>query len=55
MKKTSVLLGLLSASLWLGTTAKAETVNINGTGISVEANAAPVHAPVNPEAVALLP
>jgi polar amino acid transport system substrate-binding protein len=55
MKKTSVLLGLLSASLWLGSTAKAETVKINGTGISVEANAAPVHAPLNPQAVALLP
>ena len=54
MKKT-LLLSLLSASLLLSITARAETVTVNGTGISVEANAAPIHAPVNPQAVALLP
>lgn len=55
MKKSSPLLALLATSLLIATMANAETVKINGTGISVEANSAPVHAPLNPQAVALLP
>lgn len=55
MKQTSRLLVLLATSLSIATMANAETVKINGTGISVEANSAPVDAPLNPQAVALLP
>ncbi|CAX55078.1 putative ABC transporter, extracellular solute-binding protein [Erwinia pyrifoliae DSM 12163] len=49
------LLALLATALPIATMANAETVKINDTGISVEANSAPVHAPLNPQAVALLP
>lgn len=52
MQKKSLLLALalgFSAPLW------AQDVNINGTGVSVEANKAPVHTAKNPQAIALLP
>lgn len=55
MIKKATLTALISATLLLSSAAFAETVNINGTGISVEANTTPIHAPVNPEAVAQLP
>ena len=55
MLKTSLLSGLFVATALLTSGAWAETVTVNGTGISVEANAAPIHAPVNPEAVAQIP
>ncbi|ADP13075.1 Cysteine transport protein (ABC superfamily) [Erwinia sp. Ejp617] len=55
MKHTLPLLALLATALPIATMANAETVKINDTGISVEANSAPVHAPLNPQAVALLP
>ena len=52
MQKKSLLLALalgFSAPLW------AQDVNINGTGVSVEANKAPVHTAKNPQAIARLP
>lgn len=50
MQKTLLLLALaLSPVSW------AQNVTINGTGISLEANKAPVHTPLNPQAVAQLP
>ncbi|TCW09293.1 amino acid ABC transporter substrate-binding protein (PAAT family) [Raoultella sp. BIGb0138] len=52
MQKKSLLLALalaFSAPLW------AQDVNINGTGVSLEANKAPIHTAKNPQAIALLP
>ncbi len=52
MQKKSLLLAFalgFSAPLW------AQDVNINGTGVSVEANKVPVHTAKNPQAIALLP
>lgn len=52
MQKKSLLLALalaFSAPLW------AQDVNINGTGVSLEANKAPVHTAKNPQAIAQLP
>jgi len=52
MIKSSLLSGLFVATALLSSGTFAETVKVNGTGISVEANTKPIHAPVNPEAVA---
>jgi len=52
MQKTSLILALALAftpAVW------AENVNINGTGVSLEANKTPIHTPKNDEAVAQLP
>ncbi len=52
MQKKSLILALAlaaSASSW------AQEVNINGTGVSLEANKAPVHTAKNPQAIAQLP
>ena len=55
MIKSSLLSGLFVATALLSSGTFAETVKVNGTGISVEANTKPIHAPVNPEAVAQIP
>lgn len=50
-----LLSGLFVATALLTHAAWAETVKINGTGVSVEANKTPINAPVNPAAVAEIP
>ena len=50
MQKTLLLLALaLSPAAW------AQSVTINGAGVSLEANKAPINTKINPQAVAQLP
>lgn len=52
MQKSTLLLAFalaISAPSW------AQDVNINGTGVSLEANKTPIHTAKNPQAIALLP
>lgn len=46
---------LLAATLVLTPLAQASDVTINGTGVSLEANSAPIHTAKNPQAISQLP